>query len=270
MKVFYITLISLLTLLGCNKTEDTGKSSKKADLPVANAYFINSILYNYFSAEYKALCFQAFNAASDHLELFKIKNPKLSNLAIVLDIDETLLDNSPYQAKIYEINVSYDSLWNDWCNLEMARPIPGSAEFLHKADSMGFNIFYISNRKSKFVYDSTLKNLQFAEFPQADSSHLLLRTEGNNKESRRNKVAEKYEIVLLVGDNIGDFYEDTSDYAIRDSQVKLHKADFGRKLIVLPNSIYGNWIESLGIRSQEEIDSLVAIMTKPFDNLKDQ
>jgi len=268
-KVYNLTRLLLavafsLSFAGCNFIQNPDSPDKKNEKTLPNDFFVNSVLYNYYTAEYKALSYQAFNAASDYLELLKFKNPKEKEMAIVLDIDETLLDNSPYQARLYEINASYDSLWNHWCNLAEAKAIPGAVDFLNFADSLGFNIFYISNRKEKYVFESTLKNMKDEGFPQVDSLHFLLRTEGNSKENRRMKVAQNYRVVMLVGDNIGDFYEDTADYQQRDKTVSAMKDDFGRKLIVLPNAIYGNWVESLGLESKADLDSLIAIMTKPF------
>ena len=265
MKISVYILVSLSILMGCTYSGNQVDDKKVQTDKVLNDYFVNATLYNFFTAEYKALSYQAFNSASTYLELVKLKNPGRKDLAIVLDIDETLLDNSPYQAKLYEINGSYDTLWNTWCDLACAKPLPGSVEFLQFADSMGFNIFYITNRKMKFVYESTLKNMSEAGFPQVDSLHLILRTESNSKEKRRMKVAETNEIIMFVGDNIGDFYEDTRDYNSRDSAVISHKSEFGRNLIVLPNAMYGNWVESLGIETQSDIDSLISRMTKPFN-----
>jgi 5'-nucleotidase (lipoprotein e(P4) family) len=265
LQIIIIVLLCVVISGGCNLSESKNNQAydRKPDVP--NEYFVNAMLFNFYAAEYKALVYQAFNSASDYLELLKFKNPLRQDMAIIVDIDETLLDNSPYQAKLYEINSSYDSLWNEWCNLAAARSVPGSVKFLQFADSLGFNIFYISNRKMKNVYQSTLKNLMVAGFPQTDSLHLLLRNEGNNKEKRRMSVSESYKIVMLVGDNIGDFYEDTDNYSTRDSLVNLHSKEFGRKLIVLPNAIYGNWVSSLGINSKRDVDSLISIMTLPFN-----
>jgi len=257
-------LIFLLLFAGCSSRVKTDKSSTDGNAAIPNEFFVYAAIYNYFSAEYKALAYQAFNGASDYLELLKIKNPGIKDMAVVVDIDETILDNSPYQARLIELNTSYYSLWNDWCNLAAARPVPGAVEFLNFADSLGFEVFYITNRKLKNVYASTLKNLQDVGFPMADTLHLLLRESANSKESRRIKVEENYQIVMLVGDNIGDFYEDTEDYQQRDSLVSAKRMQFGRKMIVLPNAMYGNWIESLGLQSKNDVDSLINIMTLPF------
>jgi len=259
-----IIMIFVIFIAGCNSNVKTDKPITNQNTVVPNDYFVYAAIYNYYTSEYKALAYQAFNAASDHLELLKIKNPGIKDMAVVVDIDETILDNSPYQARLFEINAGYDSLWNDWCDLVAARPIPGAVEFLSLADSMGYEVFYISNRKLKNVYASTLKNLHDAGFPMVDTLHLLLRDSSNSKESRRMKVEENYQIVMLVGDNIGDFYEDTEDFQQRESTVSANRTQKERKMIVLPNAMYGNWTGSLGIQNKNDIDSLINLMTLPF------
>ncbi|HYX07098.1 MAG TPA: 5'-nucleotidase, lipoprotein e(P4) family [Bacteroidales bacterium] len=232
----------------------------------SNANIVYATLYNYFSAEYKALSYQAYNTATSRIDQLKKEFPDKKNMAVIVDIDETVLDNSPYEAKLIELNVGYDSCWNTWCNLSAARPVPGAVEFLQHADSLGFDIFYVSNRKEKFTRKGTLENLRMLGFPQLDDAHIYLRTETSDKEPRRHAIAADHEIVLLVGDNIGDFYEDTSDYAKRDSTVKAMKKQFGKKFIVLPNAMYGNWPASLHLSDKVSVDSLLHVMTKAFGN----
>ena len=232
----------------------------------SNNYIVYATLYNYFSAEYKALAYQAYNTATDRLDQLKEEFPDKKNMAVIVDIDETVLDNSPYEAKLIELNASYDSCWNTWCNVAAARPVPGAVEFLQHADSLGFDVFYVSNRKEKFVGNGTRENLKKLGFPQLDDAHIYLRTKTSDKEPRRRAIAADHEIVLLVGDNIGDFYEDTSDYAKRDSTVNAMKKEFGKKFIVLPNAMYGNWPSSLHLSDKASVDSLLHIMTKGFGN----
>lgn len=265
MRNFKALFFTLLIFSACNITEKKNAEIKTDSRSIPNEYFINAALYNYFSAEYKALAYQAFNSAASQLELLKFKNPKSTEMAIVLDIDETLLDNSPYQAKLYEINASFDSLWNEWCDLAAARPIPGSVDFLKYADSLGFNIFYVTNRSLESSYYSTVKNLAEAGFPQSDTLHLLMKDGSSSKENRRKLIERNYKVVMLVGDNIADFYEDTHDFHARENAVISARKEFGRRFIVLPNAIYGNWTGSLGMKKKSDVDSLISIMTSPFN-----
>ncbi len=221
-------------------------------------------LYQQQAAEYRALCYQAYNLADLYLAE-ALKNKYAKPLAIVTDIDETILDNSPYQAAAILGNFGYPTRWADWMNAADAWAIPGSVEFLKKAAEAGVTIFYISNRKEEFR-QPTLQNLKKLEFPNVADQYLLLRQEGegNEKESRRQKVAEQFEVVLLLGDNLDDFSGvfEVDDAGERMLQTDLNRAAFGQKFIVLPNPVYGSWVNVLpgnqrGLPTEVLADSLL-------------
>jgi 5'-nucleotidase (lipoprotein e(P4) family) len=104
----------------------------------------------------------------------------------------------------------------------------------------------ITNRKEEFR-EATLQNLVKLGFPNADNSHLLMRTGSNEKESRRLIVESQFEIVCLIGDNMGDFAVvfDTTDAGMRMQAVEDNRGSLGSKWIVLPNVVYGHWIDVL-------------------------
>ena len=259
-KIILISLLSVVVLSCTQVQQNTTNNVKITDNPLLMA-----TLYNYFAAEYQALCYQAYNVAKERVTLLHKTFPKKRNMAIVLDIDETVLNNSPYQAKMIQLHTHYDSCWNTWCRQANAKPVPGAVSFLKYADSLGFHIFYVSNRKEKTVKAATLENLKKFGFPQADENHLLLRTSTSSKEARRKKISKNYEIVLLAGDNLGDFYEDPDGFQARNNKMEALKNEFGKKYIVLPNAMYGNWPGSLGLFSKHPpVDSLVKVMTESF------
>ena len=175
----HLLLIILIAFVSsaCNRIKQVHDWSEKNSVE----YQVQATLFNYFAAEYKALAYQAFNAATFRADGYRASHPDAGNLAIIVDIDETLLDNSPYQAKMIQLNATYDSCWNTWCNLSNARAIPGSVEFLRHADSIGYHIFYVSNRKDKSVGKGTIVNLQNIGFPQVKNDHLYLRTSSSDK-----------------------------------------------------------------------------------------
>lgn len=216
-------------------------------------------LFQQQAAEYRALCYQAFNLAEIQLaEAMKQQSAK--PLAIITDIDETILDNSPYQAAAIISGFGYPTRWADWMNAADAWAVPGALEFLSKASEAGIKIFYVSNRKEEFR-QPTLDNLKKLGFPNADDQYLLLRQEGagNEKEPRRLIIAEEFEIVMLLGDNLDDFSGvfEVSDAGERMLQTDLNKAVFGRRFIVLPNAIYGSWVSVLpGYQRDLPIESL--------------
>lgn len=212
-------------------------------------YSIAAVLWQQRSAEYRALAYQAFNIAKMQLDDYLANNERSSKpLAIITDIDETILDNSPYSGKQIELDEDYTTArWDEWVNLKNAKAIPGSLEFFQYAASKGVETFYITNR-DEHQKKVTLENLKSVGFPNADEDHILLRRNDSEKETRRDKVKDTHEIIMLIGDNLSDFsylFEKRSGEERNKSADNL-KSLFGTKYIVLPNPIYGDW-ETQGI-----------------------
>ena len=232
-------LILIVAIISCNQTEY--KSS--------NEYKIQAQVWTQNSAEYRALCYQAFNAAKMNLDaIFFFEKKYDKPLAIIADVDETVLDNSPYDGKLILNNTTYNrESWVEWGNLEIAEAIPGALEFLNYASEKNVEIFYISNRYSEQL-DATVNNLKKLGFPDAKKSNVLLRSDNRSKSDRRKSVYKDYEVIMLLGDNLADFNDDFEE-KISEERTKLTddlSNDFGSKLIVLPNPNYGDW-ESNGI-----------------------
>lgn len=198
------------------------------------------------SAEYKALCYQAFNIAQTRIDEFnRQSSPKPK--AIMTDVDETILNNSPYQAHQLLLGKDYDpATWKEWTSKGEADTLPGASHFLKYASDKGIEIFYVTNRDED-EREGTLNNLKKFNLPNADDQHLLLRGNTSSKEPRKNLIAETHSIILLMGDNLNDFsflFEKKSS----DEREKLAdslSADFGNRFIVLPNPVYGDWESSL-------------------------
>lgn len=240
MKRHLFILSAFILVLASTSCKQTANRDEHVTHPALYA-----TLFQQRAAEYKALCFQAYNLAALRLAEYDFSDTS-KPLAIVVDIDETILDNSPYQAKAIVNDFAYPVQWKEWIEAAKAETVPGAVEFLTDAGAKGVKIFYITNRKDQFR-DATLKNLIDKGFPNAENEYLLMRTSGNEKETRRNQVREKYHIILLMGDNLGDFSDifDTTDADKRMQEVDLHQADFGARWIVLPNPVYGSWMNAL-------------------------
>ncbi|WP_178985573.1 5'-nucleotidase, lipoprotein e(P4) family [Winogradskyella helgolandensis] len=247
-----ITLLIFTLLLGCKsqqiENDYSALSLKTTNIPIRE-YAIQSVLWQQNAAEYRALAYQTFNLAQmqlDHIMANKIDSKK--PLAIVTDIDEAILDNSPYNGKQIELDENFNSLrWTEWVKKEQAKAIPGALTFFKYAKSKGVEVFYISNR-SVNQKKETVQNLQIMGFPFADDAHVLLKDTINTKEPRRFQVKQTHQIVLLLGDNLSDFSEvfDGHSTLERNASVDSLKAVFGNKFIVLPNPTYGDW-ETNGI-----------------------
>ena len=234
----YFLLFSIL-LISCDKENNQ----------IDNKYKVQAQVWTQNAAEYRALCYQAFNTAKINLDAFLLFNKKpVKPLAIITDVDETVLDNSPYDGKLILNNISYNrESWVEWGNLEEADAIPGSLEFLQYASEKNVEIFYISNRYSE-QKESTVNNLKKLGFPDAKKSNVLLRSEGRSKSERRKSVSDIYEVIMLIGDNLADFNDVFEE---KLSKERINYTDelsdnFGIKLIVLPNPNYGDW-ESNGL-----------------------
>ncbi|ULT58031.1 5'-nucleotidase, lipoprotein e(P4) family [Neobacillus drentensis] len=235
----------VLVLLGLFINGITVKAETQGS-PSQNLYEQNtmSVLWFQNSAEAKALYYQGYNLGRVRLDELLKNRPKTSVLkpAIVLDIDETILDNSPHQAWFVLYGKGIPFGWNGWFNRGEAKALPGAIEFLQYANARGVAIFYISNR-NEAQKEPTMKNLINAGAPQVNSEHVLLQQPGEKgKETRRIQVAKTHDVLLYFGDNLGDFsgFEGLS-VSERSQEAAKRQAEFGRKLIVFPNPMYGDW-----------------------------
>ncbi|HSQ23222.1 MAG TPA: 5'-nucleotidase, lipoprotein e(P4) family, partial [Pyrinomonadaceae bacterium] len=166
--------------------------------------------------------------------------------AVIVDIDETILDNSRNQAWLIKNHQSFtDQNWLAWVNRAEATAIPGAVEFLNYATRRGVRVFYITNRKSA-EKEGTATNLRKLGFPNVNDQTLLVRTDtkSSSKELRRQLVRARYRVVLLMGDNLNDFsdvFDNARTVSARLSVTDQNKAKFGARFIVLPNPMYGDW-----------------------------
>jgi 5'-nucleotidase (lipoprotein e(P4) family) len=245
MKKVFIIFTGFLVLSVLNNCSNSSAFNKNgsADPPVSQGdHLTMAVLYQQTAAEYRALCYQAFNLARLQLDQNLKRMGLMRQQAIVVDIDETVLDNSPYEAKCILDGVQYPAYWDEWVELEQAEPVPGALEFLQYAESKGIEIFYITNRREKHR-DATLRNLKKIGFPFAQNDFLLMRTDEAGKKTRRDQVAESRQIIMLIGDNLNDFSEVFEEQSVSDrfAYTDSLKAEFGTRFIVLPNAMYGDW-----------------------------
>jgi len=202
-----------------------------------------SVLWQQQAAEYRALCYQAFNMAGLRLNEALKNKPGKQKLAIITDLDETILNNSYSEAQLIKDGKEYSNqLWKDWIRQSAATGVPGAVEFLQMAQKKGIVIFYISNRDKTDVAN-TLINLKKLQLPYADTSHMLFLSNTSSKEPRRQLVMSRYNVVMLLGDNLNDFMQvfEAKNCSSRLAETDKVKSQWGRKFIVLPNATYGEW-----------------------------
>ncbi|MBB6063053.1 5'-nucleotidase (lipoprotein e(P4) family) [Thermosipho japonicus] len=206
-----------------------------------NEQLVMAALWYQNAGEARAIAYQAYNFAKILYDM-DLKEESTLKRAVIVDVDETVLDNSPYDAGTIDTNNAYPIGWNEWCEAKLATPIPGALEFLNYVAKNNGEVFYITNR-SDSLKKATIENLKNLGFPFADEKHVLTKSTTSDKEPRRKMVAENYRIVLLIGDNLNDFssvfrHKTTSE---RNELVDEMKDKWGTKFIILPNPIYGDW-----------------------------
>lgn len=237
--VITVIIVIAIPQLNCQNSQSQSKTELE-QLLIATLWFQTS-------AEARACYYQAFRYAKEKLDEIVESKEQAQNLAVIVDLDETVLDNSPYFAELIKRDIMYPHLWNEWVNLSNAKVTPGAREFLHyAAHQKNINIFYITNRSEKTRYE-TLKNLQRLKFPQATDEHLLMRIKDSDKELRRQIVENDYEVVMLLGDNLNDFSSIFRDKSAekRCALVDSLQGQFGQEYMILPNPIYGDWLDSI-------------------------
>jgi len=221
------------------------------------------------SAEYAAVTLQIYSAASEKLDLALADSAWTARLepsegyetlppAIIVDLDETVLDNRPFQMRLIQEGLEFDEeMWNEWVRESRAEAIPGSVEFLLRAREREVEIFYITNREHS-VEKETRANLVALGLPlNAEVDTVLTKHEradwGSDKENRQALVADSHRVLLIVGDHLRDFVR--VDGFSRDDRRKAtfdHAEMWGQKWFILPNPLYGGWVGATSVEDSLE------------------
>ena len=222
--------ILFLILWGCSFKIDTNfDSSKETKLP-------NDIRWVTNSNEYKILCEQIYKNAWNNLseELKKASNQS----AIIMDLDETVLDNSDYQVGLTEKNESYNpESWSVWVNLEEAKLVPGAKTFIDSVRTTKTKLIFLSNRMAKNELP-TMNNMIALDIYEEDDIFLLRIDKPDKKYVRRSEVLNgtgrfkdigPMKVLAYFGDARHDF-PDPDDYY-----------SFGQNMYMFPNPMYGKW-----------------------------
>ncbi|MBF9000155.1 MULTISPECIES: 5'-nucleotidase, lipoprotein e(P4) family [Vibrio] len=196
--------------------------------------------------------------------------------AIIVDCDETMLDNNVYEAYLIKSGKGYSSkTWSQYVQDKVTGAMPGAVEFANYAQKKGITIFYVTNRK-KENEQATLENMKALGFPMTGAKDVLL-TKGekpdwtSNKTTRDQFVAAHYRVILMLGDNLGDFTDASGTPKERLATYKANQAHWGKDWIMMPNPEYGsfesaafggNWSLSTEQRRAEKISALKAWQPK--------
>ncbi|MEO8778155.1 MAG: HAD family acid phosphatase [Rhodanobacter sp.] len=268
------TVLALVLLAGCRSLPPTAASAPVASAAVAatrgGAHAndnLNAVAWSQTAIEHDLIYLQAYRDAQSQL-LAALKDPRWDALAasdrvvpskglkpaVVLDVDETVLDNSPYQARVVRSGVDFNEAgWEAWCKEEAARALPGAVAFTRFAASHGIAVIYISNR-TKLLDQATLINLRKVGLPVAGPDALLnlgtvvqgCQQVGSAKGCRRQLISRKYRVLMQLGDQLGDFVDpSTNTDQGRAQAMAPYLGWIGQRWFVLPNPTYGAWESAL-------------------------
>lgn len=236
------TAIALLAGLAAVGVTATASASDEPVLCAQEAYAMG-LRYQQQSAEVAALQRQGFALATLRLEQAIERHGADAKLAIISDVDETLVDNSALLVRDMQACHDYTA-WDTWLHWEREgepRLIPGALAFLEFADAQGVAIYYVSDRYEENKAD-TLATLEALGLPQVSEASVLLL--GPPKQERRAAVEEEHTLVMQLGDTLHDFSEAFVSSVPLDeqhAQVESHAERFGHDWIVFPNATYGTW-----------------------------
>lgn len=243
MRKIYLILAAAVFIAACNNAGNKSPAPAAAGEHPAYLHGVKAAVFFKTAIENKWLFEQLYDAAELKLQNNLNKAPKGLPVAVILDLDETVLDNSQYELENIGARTTYTlETWQNWTSKGIAPALPGALRFCKLADSLGVQIFYLSNRTVDEM-EGTLKNLQQLGFPQAQPAHVLLKNGTSDKTERRNTVTQSHYVALLCGDNFRDFMEQFAERSDRYGAEWLNTyADTLRSHFVLfPNSMYGEW-----------------------------
>jgi acid phosphatase len=268
------TLAALVLLAGCSSApshRDTYAPVMPAPvIPAASSPAddnLNAVAWTQTAIEHDLIYLQTYRDAQSRL-LAAMKDKQWDALAkddrvapvaglkpaVVLDIDETVLDNSPYQARLIKSGGEFNEAdWAAWCKEEKARALPGVVEFTQFAAQHGIAVIYVSNR-AKDLDQATLGNLRKAGVPVSGPEAFLglgtfvqdCEQVGTEKGCRRQLISRKYRVLMQFGDQIGDFANVLANTDEgRQKAIAPYMAWIGTRWFVLPNPSYGSWEPAL-------------------------
>ncbi|MFQ5640065.1 MAG: HAD family acid phosphatase [bacterium] len=212
----------------------------------------NDIKWMTKSIEYSAICMQTYRNAWQAVK--DAAESQTQNWVVVLDIDETVLDNSPYAIQLYENSKPFtEESWAKWVYREEAALVPGAKAFIDSVRTLGpkAHIAYITNRLSEYDH-ATKQNLKKYGLFQEDDILLARMGSEDTKENRRRCLETGTDrckkngpcvILALVGDHIRDFvpvYGSKNVFQYWNNDLK-EDTNWGKKYFMLPNPNYGAW-----------------------------
>lgn len=269
-----IVISFAVVLAGCASAPSAGPAAPAVDsapvtvsewsgLPSPSAMAVlDATLWMQTSAEYAAMSRQTWTAATRRLADALADTTWSAALeqgegagrlppAVIVDVDETILDNAPYAARLIERDESFtETSWAAWVEEAKANPVPGALGFVRAARQLGVEVFYVTNRLAN-LEEATRRNLDAMGFPpgEAEDVYLMLGEReawGSDKTSRRAWVADGYRVLLLAGDDLNDFLPARGlGIEERDQLIRRHEDNWGSGWFAFANPTYGSWVSAV-------------------------
>ena len=249
-----ILALALTLLAGCGaapSNPSTGRADSRLD----------AVLWQTTSAEYHVLARSIYASAQAQLERALADanwtalpsqqgNSQRLPPAVIMDIDETVIDTSAFQSQLVRDQARFSSRpWRQWQERNQAGAVPGAMEFIAAAESRGVKIFFVTNRDHP-TEEVTRRNLAAigVSLPN-DIDTVLCRSErpdwSSDKESRRQFIAQNYRVVMMFGDDLGDFMSEFRLPSAQRLAAARQRGEWGSRWFMLPNPMYGSWESSL-------------------------
>ena len=274
MRNLMLSMVLCSALVACAGAPKVSDTAPAAPAPVAPAGppandNLNAVVWTQTAIEHDLIYREVYRSAGakldaalgdptwDALARSDRKTADVSNLkpAVIVDIDETVLDNSPYQARLVRDDKDYDRVaWAEWCREKAAKPLPGALEFAQAAAKRGITVFYVSNR-TQDLSEPTLENLRATGFPISANETVFLglgtvvngcQQAGNGKGCRRELIGRRYRVLMQFGDQLGDFVDPAANTPEgRRAAIEPYADWVGERWFVLPNPTYGSWEAAL-------------------------
>ena len=221
-----------------------------------------AVLFKRTSAEFKANTFQVYSSAQKNIDKALEDKSWTAILnqsddyhslppAIILDIDETVLDNSEHQVRSIKNGTSYPIGWKEWVSEESASALPGVKDYLSYADAKGIKIFYVTNRTHD-LEEYTRNNIKALGLPfDTDVDVLLMKNEKgwtSDKTSRRDLIKKDFRVIQIFGDQLDDFIpleETATSVKSRKDLIDKYANMWGEKWFMIINPMYGEWEEAI-------------------------
>ncbi len=236
-----IIFLILFLFVGCKSNEMQSSNN-----------LIYAVAWKTTAAEYRALYYQGFNLARSKVEeaIESSDNERLKPLAIIADVDDTLVLSDPYWGNLIENNKEFfdDSVWDEWISFNLVSASPGAEDFLKYCASRGVEVFYVTNRdQGDDTRQYLLDTLESLDFPYADERHLFVLRDTSNKELIQEQIRNNFDVIVMLGDNLNDFSRKyyVSSIDERNSLTEQDSEKYGVEFILFPNPTDGHWIRAI-------------------------